>query len=325
MAERPRWSPAALAEWAAVASAAKVFAWFPESLAYGLGEGVARLIFRLDRRHRGIAIENLTRAFPEMSSPQEIAALARAVFENLGRTAVDVARSDGLLRGALADRVEMVGFDRVQEAQKRGRGILFITAHFGPWELMPLLLAVHIGPAHVVARPLDNPRLDDLLTTLRERGGNRVIRKRDAVQGILQALRRGEIVGILIDQHISEREGVVVPFFGRPASTAFAPALIAMRSGAAVFPVGITREGRGRYRMRAAEEVPVRRSGDFKAELAENTARFTAAIEAMIRQRPDHWFWVHRRWKTPLPVDPRLKAGAMARDPVRAGAATVEP
>src|SRR3990170_2326526 len=112
----------------------------------------------------------------------------------------------------------------------------------------------------MVARPLDDPRLDDLLTQMRERGGNRVIRKRDAIQAILQVLRRGETVGILIDQHISEREGVVVPFFGRPASTVFAPALIAMRSGAAVLPVGIIWEGRGRYRVQIAEEVPVRSS-----------------------------------------------------------------
>jgi KDO2-lipid IV(A) lauroyltransferase len=135
-----------------------------------------------------------------------------------------------------------------------------------------------------------------------------MIRKRDAVHAILQVLRRGETAAILIDQHINEREGVVVPFFGRPASTASAPALIALRSGAAVLPVGITRRPeRGRYRIRIGAEIPVRRSGDLKADLAENTARFTAAIEAMIREQPEQWFWVHRRWKTRQPVDARLR------------------
>jgi KDO2-lipid IV(A) lauroyltransferase len=128
------------------------------------------------------------------------------------------------------------------------------------------------------------------------------------VQAILQVLRHGGTVGILIDQHISEREGAVVPFFGRPASTATAPALIALRSGAAVLPVGITREpDRGRYRIRVGEEVPIRRSGDLRADLVVNTARFNQAIEAMIRERPDQWFWVHRRWKTKQPLDPRLQ------------------
>lgn len=320
MAERGRWSPVTLVEWGLVVSLAKLFACLPESAAYALGELAGRLAFRLDERHRAITLENLARAFPGEYPPEEIERLARAVFENLGRTAVDVARSDRLLHEAGADAVRFEGLEKVEEARRRGKGVLFISAHFGPWELLPLSYAVRFGPAYVVARPLDNPRLDDLLTALRERGGNRVIRKRDAVQAILQLLRRGEMVGILIDQHISEKEGVVVPFFGRPASTAFAPALIAMRSGAAVLPVAILREGPGRYRVIFAEEVPVRRSGDLQADLAENTARFTAAIEAFIRARPDHWFWVHRRWKTHLPVDPRLEAGSRVRPGQKVGA-----
>lgn len=307
MAERGRWSPVAILEWALVASLARVFAWLPEPAAYALGEGAGRLAFHFDRRHRAITVENLIRAFAGEYSPGEIETLARAVFENLGRTAVDVARSDRLVREDDPDAVRVEGLDRLQKARRRGNGVLLITAHFGPWELLPLIIALRSGPGHLVARPLDNPRLDDLLTALRERGGNRVIRKRNAVLAILQGLRRGETVGILIDQHITEREGVVVPFFGQPASTAFAPALIAMRSGAAVFPVGILREGRGRYRVLIADEVPVRRSGDLKTDLVENTARFTAAIEAFVRKHPDQWFWVHRRWKTRQPLDPRLE------------------
>ncbi len=309
MAERSRWSPAALLEWGLVVCLARTFAWLPESAAYALGEAAGRLAYRIDGRHRAITLENLTRAFPGTYSPPEVEALARAVFENLGRTAVDVARSDRLLRGSSPEAVRIDGLTRLQEARRRGKGVLMIVAHFGPWELLPLIAAICYEPVHVVARPLDNPRLDDMLTALRERGGNRVIRKRDAILAILQALRRGETVGILIDQHISEREGVVVPFFGRPASTVFAPARIAMRSGAAVLPVGIIWEGRGRYRVQIAEEVPVRSSADLRADLVENTARFTAAIEAFIRAHPDHWFWVHRRWKTQLPLDPKLGTG----------------
>lgn len=315
MAERGRWSPVALAEWAVVVALAKVLAWLPESAAYALGEGAGRLAFRLDRRHRAVALENLSGAFPGESSPAAIERLARAVFENVGRMVVDMARSDRLLRPAGANAVRFDGREKLEEARLRGKGVLVITAHFGPWELLPLIHALHFGPARVVARPPDNPRLDDLLTRLRERGGNRVIRKRDAVRAILQALRRGETVGILIDQHIDEKEGVVVPFLGRPASTVSAPALIAMRSGAAVLPVAIVREGYGRYRFLVGDEVPVRRSGDFRADLVQNTARFAAAIEAFIRARPDHWFWVHRRWKTRLPVDPRLETGPRAAAP----------
>ncbi len=300
-----------MAEWGFVVGLAKVLSWLPQSWAYAMGEGAGRLACRLDRRHRAVTTENLAAAFPGRYAPAELDRLAETVFENLGRTAVDIARADRLASRADAAAVEVDGLEHLRAARARGKGVLLVTAHFGPWELLPLVAVRRYEPIHVVARPLDNPRLDDLLTAWRERGGNHVIRKREAVQAILHVLRRGETVGILIDQHVNEREGVVVPFFGRPASTASAPALIALRSGAAVLPVGITREtGRARYRIRVGAEVPVQRSGDLKADLAENTARFTAAIETMIRERPEQWFWVHRRWKTRQPVDPRLRPPA---------------
>ncbi len=305
MAERSRWHPAALGEWMLVASLFRLLAWLPGAWAYALGAGAGRLAYRLDSRHRRIACENLALAFPGTLAEQEVAALARAVFENLGRTAVDVARSGTVLKKTDSWRVE--GLERLLAARDRGKGVLVLTAHFGPWELLPLMAALRYQPIHVVARPMDNPWLDDLVTRLRERGGNRVIRKHDALPSILRLLRQGETVGMLIDQHITEEQGVVVPFFGRPASTVSAPALLAIRSGAAVVSAGIVREGRGRYCVRLTEEVAVARTGDLKRDIAVNTARFTGALERLIRQRPDHWFWVHRRWKTPLGVDERLK------------------
>jgi Kdo2-lipid IVA lauroyltransferase/acyltransferase len=308
VAERSRWSVAAIAEWGLVAGLAKLLNWLPESCAYALGEGAGRLACRLDRRHRAIAAQNLAAAFPSRYAPADLDRLVVAVFENLGRTAVDVARSNRLLSRSAGTSVEWDGYEHLLAGRARGKGVLVISAHSGPWELLPPVWVLREKPVYVVARPLDNPRLDDLLTAWRERGGNCMIRKRNAVRAILQVLRQGETAAILIDQHISEREGVVVPFFGRPASTASAPALIALRSGAAVLPVGITRQPeRGRYRIRIGAEVPIRRSGDLKADLAENTARFTAAIEVMIREQPEQWFWVHRRWKTRQPVDARLR------------------
>jgi KDO2-lipid IV(A) lauroyltransferase len=324
VAERSRWNLAGIVEWAAAVALGTFFNWLPESFAYVVGGGAGRLAFHLDRRHRAIALENLAAAFPGRYPSAELNLLARAVFENLGRTAVDVARSGRLLKASGGEMFRVDGLELLQEVRARGKGVMLLTAHFGPWELLPIVASLRYEPICVVARPLDNPRLDDLLTTLRERGGNQVIRKREAVQAILQVLRRGETVGILIDQHISEREGVVVPFFGRPASTASAPALLALRSGAAVLPAGIRREsGRGRYRITLGPEVPIRRSKDLKADLVENTARFNQAIEALIRERPDHWFWVHRRWKTRDPLDPRLdteawcRAAAPVDEPVR--------
>ena len=306
MAERSPWNPLVLVEVGLAVGLGTLLSCLPARLAYALGEGAGAFAYRWDRRHREIARENLARAFPE-KSPGEIEAMARAVFSNLGQTAVDVARSRRLLRPGGRDAVAFEGLERLVAARDRGRGVLLIAAHFGPWELLPLVAALFYGSIHVVARPLDNPRLDASLTALRERGGNRVISKQQALPAILKVLREGGTVGMLIDQHIREQDGVVVPFFGRPASTVPAPALFALRSGAAVLPAGILREaGRGLYRVRVGEEVALTRSGDLKTDLVRNTARFTAALEPMIRECPEAWFWVHRRWKTPLPLDPRL-------------------
>lgn len=306
MAERSRWSAAAILEWALVAGAVKLLNGLPESWAYQLGEGCGRLVCRLDRRHRGVVAGNIAAAFPGRHTPAELDRAVAAVFENLGRTAVDVARSGRVLAQG-GTSVEWDGYEHLLAARARGKGVLLLSAHCGPWELLPPLWALRDEPVHFVARPLDNPRLDDMFTAWRERGGNHVIRKRNAVQAILQTLRDGGTVGILMDQHVSEREGAVVPFFGRPASTASAPALIALRSGAAVLAAGITRQAGRRYRIRIRPEVAVQRSTDFKADLVENTARFTEAIEAMIREQPEQWFWVHRRWKTREPLDARLR------------------
>jgi KDO2-lipid IV(A) lauroyltransferase len=305
MAERSRWHPGALAEWVLAASLFRLLASLPVAWAYAVGTGAGRLAYRLDGRHRRIARENLLRAYAGSLSESEVTALVQAVFENLGRTAVDVARSGAVLQEPDTWRVE--GLDRLLAARARGKGVLILTAHFGPWELLPLMAALRYEPIHVVARPMDNPWLDDLVTRLRERGGNRVIRKHDALPMIIKLLRGGGTVGMLIDQHVAEQQGVVVPFFGRPASTVSAPALIAIRSGAAVVPAGVVREAPGRYCVQVAEEVTVERTGDLKTDVVVNTARFTRSLERIIRGRPDHWFWVHRRWKTSMGMDGRLK------------------
>jgi KDO2-lipid IV(A) lauroyltransferase len=306
VAERGRWSPRTLIEYGAVRSLLALFACLPSGVAYGVGAEIGRWVYRLDRRHRAVVVENLRQAFPGRYSEAEIALLGRMVFENLGHTAVDTARIHRLARLLTSEALTLEGVERIRDAKTRGNGVLFLTAHFGPWELFPPLFAARLEPGNLVVRPLDNPWLDGFFERRRSRGGNRVISKQGAGRTILKALRANELVGILIDQHIREEDGVIVPFFGRPASTAVAPALIALRSDATVLPMSVTRRGLERYHFTVWPEVPVRRSGDLRRDLVLNTAAFNVAIERMIREHPEQWFWVHRRWKTPHPLDPRL-------------------
>jgi lauroyl/myristoyl acyltransferase len=156
-------------------------------------------------------------------------------------------------------------------------------------------LAAFLG-LEIVARPMDNPRLDDMITALRERGGNRVIRKREAVQAILQALRRGETVGILIDQHIQAPDAVTVNFFDRPAATTLALGVLALRTGAPVIPAFTLPLPDGRYRLVYEHPVDPPR-GDSPEAIRDFTQRCTDVLEMYVRRQPELWLWMHRRWR----------------------------
>lgn len=289
---------AAYLEYLFVAGLAKGLFHLPSSMAYSIGEGLGELLYRCDRKHRSIAQENLCLAFRGELSSREIADLARLTFVNLGRTVVETCRILKIDRDNFEQFIRIEGYEHFQEAKRRGKGIMYITAHLGSWELLPLASALMGEPLSIVTRPLDNPYLDRAITRLRTAWGTRVLPKKLVMPALMQALFRGESIGILIDQNITWKEGVFVDFFGRPACTALAPALLALRTDASVLPAAIVRCGRDRHTILVEKEIPLIRTGRLKADVVANTASFTKAIEGLVRKEPSQWFWVHRRWKT---------------------------
>jgi KDO2-lipid IV(A) lauroyltransferase len=285
-------------EYLVVMAFAKGVLHLPSSVAYALGEGLGALVHLLDRKHRQIARENLRQAYDGRLSTSALHGLARATFINLGRTVVETCRVPRIDRENFRRLIRIEGYERFLSAKARGRGVIYITAHLGSWELLPLASALMGEPLHIVARPLDNRFLDGAVNRLRASWGTTVVAKKRAVQTVLGALHRGESVGMLIDQNITPREGVFVEFFGRPACTALAPALLALRTRAAVLPAAIFRDGRDSHTVVIGEEVSVSRTGRLRPDLVANTAAFTRAIEGFIRREPAQWLWVHRRWKT---------------------------
>ncbi|MFQ5657423.1 MAG: lysophospholipid acyltransferase family protein [Candidatus Methylomirabilales bacterium] len=296
MKRRSRWID--MASSAAVVGVAMPTAYLPLWISYPLGEVLGHLAFIVDRRHRKVATENLRLAFGSSRTPDEIRAMARSHFRSLGQTFVDVCRLVRLRPEDLRDMIDVEGSEVLADPKDRGQGILYVTGHFGPWEYLPAV-ATHLTdePLTVVARPLDNPYLDHLLNALRRRWGSRTVEKREAMSVLIDVLRQGGEVGVLIDQHVSRREGIFVNFFGYPACTTTGPALLALRSGAAVIPVGVVRVGRGRFRILLGKEVAAPRTGKVKEDVVALTAAMTEALEQLVRRRPEQWFWVHRRWK----------------------------
>lgn len=291
-------STGAYVQYLFAAAFAELLLRLPSPLAYGLGNALGWLWYILDGRHRRIALENLTKAFDGKLSEAEIQRMARSAFMNLAMMAVETCRSPLLTPENLDTFVAIEGREHYMRAKAKGKGILWITAHLGPWELLPLASALKGEPLSIVVRPLDNPYLDEALNRMRTRGGNRVIAKRQALRAALEALGQGGSVAVLIDQNITRKDGVFVEFFGRLACTAAAPAVLALRTGASVLPAAIFRRGRDRYTIVVEKELTLIRTGNLKEDLVANTALFTRAIEELIRRAPDQWFWVHRRWKT---------------------------
>jgi Kdo2-lipid IVA lauroyltransferase/acyltransferase len=191
------------------------------------------------------------------------------------------------------------GLDHYLAASQRGKGVLIVTGHLGAWELSSFWHSLMGHPMTMVIRRLDNPRVDKMVNDIRCRHGNRVVHKDDFARGLLQAMRRGDTVGILMDTNMTPPQGVFVPFFGVLACTASGLARVALRTGAAVLPGFLVWEPEEqKYVLHFGEEIPLIATGDDEKDVLANTAQFTTAIEGFIRRYPDQWLWVHRRWKT---------------------------
>jgi KDO2-lipid IV(A) lauroyltransferase len=180
--------------------------------------------------------------------------------------------------------------------------VLVLTAHLGNWEYLSAAARLTGYPLSVVVRPLDSPALDTLAAAMRRKTGAALIDKRGALRPVLEALRRGGMVGILLDQNTARRESVFVPFFGRTASTSRSLALLSLRTGAPVVPIFIRREGPGRHRVVIEPPLPRPSVNDPEQAVVELTARCTQVIEAAIRCAPEQWLWSHDRWRTRPPA-----------------------
>jgi len=244
-----------------------------------------------------VALANLALAFGPAWGPDQRRVVARAHFRHLGLSAVECCQLYAGSAGRLLGAVRLEGVAHLKAALAEGRGVLYLTAHYGNWELLGAAHVLTGVPLSVVARPLDNPFLEARLAEARRRLQMGLIPKRDALPRVRQALARGECVGVLLDQDAGPR-GVFVPFFGHLASTSRALAVLAARTGAPVVPAFIRRLPDGEHLVSLEPPLPLERTGDHGRDLRLNTARYTAAVERQVRACPEQWFWVHRRWKT---------------------------
>lgn len=266
---------------------------------------LAMLAYALWPRLRRVGLFNLRLAFPEWKESARRRVVV-GLFRNFGRMLADFAHFPKWNRENIEQLIIYDGFENYERARSMGKGVLFLTGHFGNWELGSFAHGVYGYPCHFIVREMDNPLLDALINGYRCLSGGRDIEKRDFAREVLRAFKFGEAVGILIDQNMAGSEGVFVEFFGRPACTTTGPARIARKAGVPIVLGLVIWDAKlGKHRLRFDPVEWIKRE-DPEEEIVVNTANFTRKIEEYIRRYPDQWLWVHRRWKTRPPGEPPL-------------------
>ena len=285
-------------EYAAAWPFIKILGAMPRPLSRAFAICISQVVYLLHFRLRQVGMRNLAMVFPEKSEAER-ARILRGVFASLGRQLAELCQFPKYTPENIDEVVTYDGLENYERAYARRKGVLFLTAHFGGWELSAFAHSLHGHWLHIVMRPMDNQYLDRLLQNYRTMHGNKTVAKDDFVRGLLAAMKAGETVGILMDTNMTPPQGIFVDFFGIPACTASGLARIALRTDAAVVPgFTIWDPALRKYRLRFDPGLELIRSGDLEADIAANTQLFTRVIEDYVRKYPDQWLWVHRRWKT---------------------------
>lgn len=285
-------------EYAAVWIGLKTLGVLPRRVARFVGATFAAVAYALRTPLRRAAMFNLELAFPDWTQARR-KAVVRDMIRQIGWMAAEFAHFPNDVGRGIERIVAIDGAENFEMARQCGNGVLFLTGHMSAWELAPFAHAMYGHPLHFLVRPIKNRRVDELINHYRCLSGNQPIEKNKSARMILKVLAQGGTVGILSDHNTSREEGVFVDFFGIPASTTSGLARIALRTNAAVVPGFLVWDyTREIYRLRFEPAVELVRTGDEDSDVRQNTARFSRVIEDYVREHPDQWLWVHKRWKT---------------------------
>lgn len=275
----------------------KVLRFLPWRLVVAAGALLGAGAYVVQSRRRRRALANLTMAFGSTKSPAELRRLARGLFLHIGRNLAEIVWVAA--RPQRCDRlVTFEGLENLESARSRGRGVVLISGHAGSWELMAAAIVRHGLPLSVIARRTSQEEISQFVLRVRERLGVQTILRGSsaAARTVLRTLRAGDGLASLLDQDVRVK-GVVVDFFGRPALTPTGPISLALRAGSPLVYFITWRLPDGTHRVRFDPPIEMERDGDTAATVERNTAAFTLWLEERIREHPDQWMWIHRRWR----------------------------
>ncbi|MFA6320433.1 MAG: lysophospholipid acyltransferase family protein [Candidatus Omnitrophota bacterium] len=274
-----------------------VFTIIPLKVGLAIASGVGSFVFYILPRYRNLTIENLKTAFGNEKSDKELEDIAKRVFQNLGKNAVELVNLPKFNKARMDKFVRFRNRERLDKAYEKGKGIIVLTAHFGSWELMAAALRENNCPGVTIGRRIYFKKYDDFLNKLRRSRDVEVIYRDESPRKMLRTLKQNWIVGIVADQDVDSVDGVFVNFFGHQAYTPSGPVVLARASGAVLLPVFIIREGDW-HTIAIEEPVELADTGNKEADLISNTQKWSNVVESYVRKYPDQWVWMHRRWKT---------------------------
>jgi len=276
----------------------KTLGLLPRGAARKVGGAIGWLAYAATPRLRRVGLRNLALAFSQKPEAERKSIL-RGMYRQLGWQLAEFCHMPSYTLEGASQFIRYEGLEHYLAAKQRGQGVLVLTGHLGAWEMSSFYHSLAGYPMGMVIRRLDNPWVNRLVNDIRTQHGNRVLPKDDFARGLIAAMRAGETVGVLMDTNMTPPQGVFVDFFGHAACTASGVARVALRTGAAVLPGFLVWEpAEKKYVLHFLPELKLVDTGDAELDAITNTQTFTTALENVIRQHPEQWLWVHRRWKT---------------------------
>lgn len=278
-----------------------------------MGNAFGGFVYTVLGLRKRLVLSNLTHAFPE-KSPDELDAIAKASYRNLFMAYFEILYMDKLSADDLKRMISFPESGRIHEALKKKKGLILLSGHFGNWEILALSVPVLTeNPYTMIVQKQRNPLIDRFMTEMRTRLGSKVVVMERAMRETLRILRDNGTVALLADQSGPEN-GIFTEFFGRMTSTHLGPAALQVRTGAPICIGLLVREGWGKFRIDYEEVDTTGLSGTDEEKIREVSQRHVSVLERHIRQRPEHWLWMHKRWKH---TESYLKKQERAKEPLR--------
>jgi KDO2-lipid IV(A) lauroyltransferase len=258
---------------------------------------LSSLLYNISKKYQKVIHTNLSIAFPSISK-EEKKRIAKHSYLNFLHTISGFIKREGKSKEQVIENITFKNDQALLRAIEEKKKIIFITAHFGNWELLPIALTTRYQlEMSIVGKSLKSPRMQKILRQSREKFGIELIDKEGAVRGMMKALSKKRTLGLLVDHHTTTNEGAIINFFGKEATQTMSSAMIARKFDAILFPVFISSEDFKHYRVEFYPEITPIKTEDTQEDIKRMTQQQADVIEKAIREKPDEWFWLHRRWK----------------------------